>query len=150
MRKPIFLAGLHLSICFAPALEYRIPAYIGAIGQCYAYLEISSLHTKASWSSCRHYHALWNISLSPLYRLKTRTDARPSKMIGSWPGSSQYANVQTAWALLSSYAKRSLLRPSCPRDSRNHLLLQGVKHALSRFLEMVLLTCTGRADPWVR
>lgn len=70
MRKPVFLARLHLSIRFPPAFEYRIPAYIGGIGQYYAYLEISSWHTKASWSSCRYYHALWNISLAPLYRLK--------------------------------------------------------------------------------
>lgn len=46
----------------------------------------------------------------------------PWKRIGSWSGPAQYANVQTAKAVLSSYAASMLFRPSWPRAWRKYFL----------------------------
>lgn len=51
-----------------------------------------------------------------------RTLVLPWKMMGSWPGPSEYANVHTAWASLFSNPARSLWNCLTPSDCMNHLL----------------------------
>jgi hypothetical protein len=47
---------------------------------------------------------------------RIQTLVLPWKMMGSWPGPSEYANVQTAWAPLSSNPARSLWNCWTPSD----------------------------------
>lgn len=69
------------------------------------------------------------IFMSPPAKVHVEADkneltlVRPWKTIGSFPGPSQYANVQMACADLSSNPTRSLCMPSGPTSLRNHLLL---------------------------
>ena len=58
------------------------------------------------------------------------TSVLPWKIRGSWLGPVEYANVQTAWADLSSYAKRRLFKPSRPMAVKNHLLLCRVRRSV--------------------
>ena len=56
-------------------------------------------------------------------RLSTNfPSVRPWKRIASLPGPSQYPNVHTAWADLSSKPESILWRFGAPRESMNHLL----------------------------
>lgn len=102
MRQSVLLCFVHFSVRFPHVFENRIPAL--------------------NVSTCRDGESLWNHtpkssgprggtifpclqSVGPpanSQQCAQPTVTLPSKMRGLWPEPSQYANVQTAWALLSS------------------------------------------------
>ena len=77
-----------------------------------------TLLVKGRWGVQFHHKLKWSIIVTAL------TGVLPSNMMGSWPGPFDKANVQSAYADLSSYPARSLFKPSCPTDCINHLLFQ--------------------------
>lgn len=147
MRKPIFLARLHLSICFPSVLEYRIPAYIVGIDQYYTYLEFSSLHTKVSWSSCRHYHALWKCK--PESALQTENANRCSAL----KNNRLMTRLLTICKCTNSLGtfifvcEKKLIKALVPNGFEKPFTITRCKACASPIPEMVSLTCTGRADP---
>jgi hypothetical protein len=88
-----------------------------------------------------------NLPNTVLPRLSTNLPSvRPWNNTGSCPGPSQYPNVHTAWADLSSKPESILCRLGAPRESMNHLL----SNTLARWvLGMLMLprsyerTCNG-------
>jgi hypothetical protein len=80
-----------------------------------------------------------------------RTLVLPWKMMGSWPGPSEYANVHTAWAPLSSNPARSLWNCWTPSDCMNHFLCRTLSLRVQRLeLRRILHIWAGEFIPGVK
>lgn len=96
---------VHLGICLALILEDRIPTCWALLAGCYS---VTRKNDEPNFCG-------------PLAGT-TLPFVRPWNRIGSSPGPAQYANVQTAKAVLSSYAASRLFKPSWPRATRKCFL----------------------------
>jgi hypothetical protein len=81
----------HVSFCSTLQGKDKLTEVGGATSLDNLALPYDSVHSSSAGLG------LWNQTL-----------VLPWKMMGSWPGPSEYANVQTAWAPLSSNPARSL------------------------------------------
>ena len=114
MANLVLLALFHLSIRLAFVLEARVPTFTS-----------SALRTPSqALPHFRHNNEkICHLPKTVGPRLSTNLPSvRPWKRIASWPGPSQYPNVHTAWADLSSKPESILWRLGAPRESMNHLL----------------------------
>jgi hypothetical protein len=143
MRNLVFFDLGHLGICLTFVLEAGIPS----CGSNQFLFDLTK--QKAGLpklvgpraSTILPYHTNQYILRQRDSGLWNQTLVLPWKMIGSWPGPSEYANVQTAWAPLSSNPARSLWNCWTPSDWRNHLLygalsLQAERHGWQMILHI--------------